>query len=249
MTTLSSPSTSEDRSPAFEGTALFDRFGISAATANTGSLRETVQDHGVVFFPAGTLPTEGLSSLLGSEVVEHEPPLATAGRWHFAGGFGNSAPDFALALGGGAGTIVDFSDARLAYESLDPVLRAYVDTLSAIRYIDSTGALTDAVPDPVVRAEILQRYTAAAIPLVRPHAASGRSCLAVDETFTNYISKTERIFSHNLLGILFDHLRAPAVTGTLMLREGEAVLWDSNIIQIRHPASTRIVHFKEGASA
>lgn len=233
VTSLELPTSRPVEPTSLRRPALFPRFGerIEAAAIDARALLQAVERHGVVLLSGEA--GEHLAAFQTERAVEREPLPEVSGLWHFVGGYRDDAPAFTAVTGGPDGVLLSFSHAGLAYDSLDPALQRYVNTLSVIRYVDTIGALTRALPDFAERTAALQQLPASVTPIVRRHPSTDRAVLAVDEAFTNYIAKAERIFSHNLLGVLFEHLRAPEVTGALALAPGDTVLWDNRLIQVR----------------
>lgn len=154
--------------------------------------------------------------------------------WHVDGGFRKVAPTFTALFAHtlpehGGDTI--FSNTTLAYEQLDPLFRAYLDSLTVIQSADATGHLQDRYFDPLKLAEKRAEFPPHETSLVLEHPVTGRKSLNVNESYTSYIQGLTRVASQNILGILFDAIKAPEVTGRVSWHQGALAVWDNRVVQ------------------
>lgn len=230
---------------------LFPNFGASIAgwrspddaTGAADWIGPALARHGVLSFEAGSFTTASARELIGQlgggEFGAILPgadgsPLPFGGAPSIAGGYLAEIPPVGalLAERNAAGGIL-FSHAGLAFESLDPLLADYLRTLSVISYADSAGAFHLAHASEIELAENLARFPATETALVAQHPLTGREYLTVSETYTNYIRNVERVFSHNILAVLFDALSAAETSGVVPLEAGRLILWDNRFVQHR----------------
>ncbi|MFF5846465.1 TauD/TfdA dioxygenase family protein [Streptomyces massasporeus] len=125
----------------------------------------------------------------------------------------------------------NWADSQLAYESLSPGLRAYVDTLTAIHdgsrefgyYLaqrrQGRGNLWDG--------EVVTELTPTEHPVVRVHPESGRKGLFVNPGFTSHIVGVSEHESRGILDILYAHLTKPEHVVRNRWQPGDVALWDN----------------------
>lgn len=221
---------------------LFPRFGarISGRHGDAEWARAAVAAHGVLVFDPGAFTPataqDFVHALGGDALGRLSDGLPFGDAWSIAGGYREDIPALGAILVEGAppapGGIL-FSNARLAFESIDPLLAAYLRELTVITYADSIGAFHRAYETEEAVAEQLAAFQAVETPLVGTHPLTGQEYLAVNETFTNYVRHVERVFSNNLLGIVFEHLKAPEATGFVRWEAGSLIVWDNRVVQHR----------------
>jgi taurine dioxygenase len=232
----------------FDGQPLNDEF--------RSALRDLLHNRGLVVFEPGTVTAENFTALAGflgqffNYAGPHTPrapenPDATMidslkdknlrnHIWHADGGFRPDAPAFTalfaqLVPESGGDTI--FSNTALVYEQLDPLFAAYLESLTVIQSADATGHITDRYLDPQEAAEARGRMPPFEMPLVRVHPVNGRKWIGVNESYTNYIKGVSRIMSQNILGILFDMIKAPEATARYTWARGALAIWDNRVVQ------------------
>jgi taurine dioxygenase len=220
------------------------------------ALRDLLHNRGLVVFEPGTVTAENFTALAGflGEFFHYagphtprapENPNATMidslkdknlrnHIWHADGGFRPDAPAFTALFAqllpeSGGDTI--FSNTALVYEQLDPLFAAYLESLTVIQSADATGHITDRYLDPQEAAEARQRMPPFEMPLVRVHPATGRKWIGVNESYTNYIKGVGRAMSQNILGILFDMIKAPEATARYTWTRGALAIWDNRVVQ------------------
>ncbi|QWB21167.1 MULTISPECIES: TauD/TfdA family dioxygenase [Streptomyces] len=125
----------------------------------------------------------------------------------------------------------NWADSQLAYESLSPGLRAYVDTLTAVHdgsrefgyYLaqrrQGRGNLWDG--------EVFTELTPTEHPVVRVHPESGRKGLFVNPGFTSHIVGVSEHESRGILDILYAHLTKPEHVVRNRWQPGDVALWDN----------------------
>ena len=156
--------------------------------------------------------------------------------WHADGGFRADAPAFTALFGKqipDAGGDTMFANAAFVYEQLDPLFAQYLDSLKVIQSPDATGHITDRYLDPEEAAEARRRMPPFEMPLIRTHPVTGRKWVAINESYVCYIKGVSRVHSQNILGILFDMIKAPESTCRLEWQEGAMAVWDNRVVQHR----------------
>lgn len=223
-----------------------------------GRLRRALFQHGFLEFEPGTVsPARFVEflSFLGTAIPyagPHMPsvdgsPLANAVDstrdkylrnhiWHIDGAFRPDPPTFTALYGHaipslGGDTV--YSNAALAYEQLDPLFAAYLETLTAVSSAEATGHLMQRYDDPVELARQRARLPPIVVPVIRRHPVTGRGQIFVNESYTAYIQGVSRVASDHLLGILFDAIKSPDVQARYQWRQGALVVWDNRVVQHR----------------
>ena len=220
------------------------------------SLKAILFDRGVLIFEPGTVTGANFTkfvSFLGKFIGYDGPHTPRAPEnpdattidssrdkflrnhiWHVDGGFKIDAPVFTALYAHtlpehGGDTI--FSNTTLAYEQLDPLFQAYLDSLTVVQSADATGHLQDRYFDPAQLAAKRQEFPPHETPLVLKHPVTGRKSINVNESYTLYIKGLSRVASQNILGILFDAIKAPEVTGRVSWFSGALAVWDNRVVQ------------------
>jgi taurine dioxygenase len=156
--------------------------------------------------------------------------------WHIDGTFRSNAPKITALFGHtipalGGDTL--FSNATLAYDLLDPLFAAYLDTLIAVNSADATGHLAERYLDPEQQARERARMPPYEHPVIRVHPETGRKQIFVSESYTAYIKGVSRTVSQSLLAILFEAIKAPEVQARYTWTPGALVVWDNRVVQHR----------------
>jgi alpha-ketoglutarate-dependent taurine dioxygenase len=154
--------------------------------------------------------------------------------WHADGTFKPQPPAFTALYAKqvpkiGGDTV--FSNVTVAYERFDAPFRAYLDSLYAVTYVDATGHLADRYLDAEKAAAQRAELAPITRPLIETHPETGRKWISANESYTSYIKGVSRIVSQNILGILFDAIKASEVTGRVSWEEGAFVVWDNRVVQ------------------
>ncbi|MFD3835810.1 TauD/TfdA dioxygenase family protein [Streptomyces sp. NPDC058642] len=124
-----------------------------------------------------------------------------------------------------------WADSQLAYASLSPGLRTYVDTLTAVhdgnREFGYYLAQRRQGRGNVWDGEVVTALTPVEHPVVRVHPESGRKGLFVNPGFTSHIAGVSEYESRGLLDILYAHLTKPEHLVRHRWRRGDVALWDN----------------------
>ena len=232
--------------------------GVEVPSAIQVKLRDALLRHGALLFEPGVVTAANFTKFVGifGEVVLYAGPHSTTAPensdanvvdslrddrlrnhvWHIDGTFRKSPPSYTALFGKtipeeGGNTV--FSHAVAAYESFDPLFRAYLDTLIVVNSGDATGHLGERYDDP----EELARERAKLPPfeehVIRVHPQTGRKQIYVNESYTVYIKGVSRIVSQNLLGILFDAVKDPQFQARHTWKPGQLLVWDNRVVQHR----------------
>ncbi|ANY17717.1 TauD/TfdA dioxygenase family protein [Bordetella pseudohinzii] len=221
-------------------------------------LYEALLRYGFLSFEPGTVEVEHferLVSLFGKAKLMNTPYTPETGKsgqlntidastkktrmnyiWHMDQVFQPVSPPYTALLGEtmpalGGDTL--FANATAAYELLDPMLAAYLETLTAVHDADTMGYLTLAYHDLEARAEQRRKYPPIEVPLIRKHPETGRKQIFVNELYTHRILGVSRRTSQALLDVLFDALSAPEVQARHRWENGTALIWDNRTVQHR----------------
>lgn len=117
-----------------------------------------------------------------------------------------------------------FANMMLAYETLSPIMRAFLDPLEAVH--DATLIRGIELRDPAHVAEMKRRNPPVVHPLVRVHPETGRKSLLVNERIRGIVGMTEEE-SRTLLGFLNQHAVAQEFIYRHRWSIGDIVLWDN----------------------
>jgi taurine dioxygenase len=123
-----------------------------------------------------------------------------------------------------------WSDMRLAYDSLSPVMQRIVEPLEAWHDMGSMTAFVSKAGAEVV-AKTKARFPGAAHPVVGTQARTGRRYLYVNREFTNRIVGMAPDESEALLGVLVRHAENPNHQVRYRWRVGDVALWDERCTQ------------------
>jgi taurine dioxygenase len=221
-------------------------------------LYDALLRYGFLSFEPGTVEVgqfERLVSLFGKAKLMNTPYTPETGKsgqlntidastkktrmnyiWHMDQVFQPTSPPYTALLGEtmpalGGDTL--FANATAAYDLLDPLLAAYLETLTAVHDADTMGYLTLAYHDLEARAEQRRKYPPIEVPLIRTHPETGRKQIFVNELYTHRILGVSRRTSQALLDVLFDALGAPEVQARHRWEDGTALIWDNRTVQHR----------------
>ncbi|MFE6937778.1 TauD/TfdA dioxygenase family protein [Streptomyces chartreusis] len=125
----------------------------------------------------------------------------------------------------------NWADSQLAYESLSPGLRDYVDTLTAVhdgsREFGYYLAQRRQGRGNLWEGEVVTHLTPVEHPVVRVHPESGRKGLFVNPGFTSHIVGVSEHESRGILDILYAHLTKPEHVVRHRWQPGDVALWDN----------------------
>jgi taurine dioxygenase len=230
---------------------------LPAATRET--LRRGLFEHGVLFFRDQRLTPERFldATRIFGEPLRHNPYLPSLeefsgveiiesglGRrlanesWH-ADVTWQHDPPFATALHAselprfGGDTV--WASTTAAYDSLDPLLRAYLETLTASNSVDANGYSRNLEDEEGVRtlAELRAKYPPIDVPVIATHPETGRKAIFVNELHTSYMKGVTRAVSESLLRILLTALENPVFQARFTWKPGSVAVWDNRAVQHR----------------
>ncbi|WP_435175440.1 TauD/TfdA dioxygenase family protein [Actinacidiphila sp. bgisy145] len=125
----------------------------------------------------------------------------------------------------------NWADSQLAYDSLSPGLRDYVDTLTAVhdgsREFGYYLAQRRKGRGNLWEGETFTDLVPVEHPVVRVHPESGRKGLFVNPGFTSHIAGVSAEESRGILDILYAHLTKPEHVVRHRWRQGDVALWDN----------------------
>ncbi len=232
--------------------------GVSVSDDFRSAIRDQLHNRGLVVFEPGTMTAENFTKFAGflGEFFNYDGPHTPRAPenpdatmidsakddylrnhvWHADGGFREDAPAFTALFGklvpdSGGDTI--FSSGAYVYEQLDPLFARYLDSLAVIQSPDATGHITDRYLDAEEAAQARLRMPPFELPLIRVHPETGRKWVAVNESYVCYIKGVSRVHSQNILGILFDMIKAPESTCRIEWQQGALAVWDNRVVQHR----------------
>lgn len=234
----------------FDGDSVSDDF--------RSAMRDLLHNRGLVVFEPGTMTAENFTKFAGflGEFFNYDGPHTPRAPdnpdatmidsskdnylrnhiWHADGGFRADAPAFTALFGKripATGGDTMFANAAYVYEQLDPLFAQYLETLNVIQSPDATGHITDRYLDPEEAAQARLRMPPFEMSLIRVHPVTGRKWVAVNESYVVYIKGVSRVHSQNILGILFDMIKAPEATCRIEWQEGALAVWDNRVVQHR----------------
>lgn len=121
-----------------------------------------------------------------------------------------------------------WANMHLAYETLSPKMRAFIDDLECV-HTTAIGNLM-AGRDPAQTAELHRRNPPVIHPLVRVHSETGRKALMAGQRIRNVIGLSDEEGTA-LLAFLNQHATSPEFTFRHRWRVGDIVLWDNRNTQ------------------
>ncbi|MET0386916.1 MAG: TauD/TfdA family dioxygenase [Polyangiales bacterium] len=230
---------------------------LSAAQRDT--LRRALWQHGVLFFRDQQLSAEQFleATRTFGEPLRHNPYLPSVqdfsgveiiqsgkGRlanesWHADVTWQHNPPPatalYAAELPTFGGDTL-WASSTAAYESLDPLLRAYFDTLHATNYVDANGysrSVTTDAEETARLAELRTKFPPIDVPVISTHPETGKKAIFVNQLHTSYIKGVTRPVSESLLRILFDALENPVLHARFRWAPGSVAIWDNRLVQHR----------------
>jgi taurine dioxygenase len=214
------------------------------------ALRRALFEHGVLFFRDQRLTPERFldATRIFGEPLRHNPYLPSlaefsgveiiesgVGRrlanesWH-ADVTWQHNPPFATALHAaelpplGGDTV--WASSAAAYRSLDPLLRAYLETLTASNFVDAIGYSRTLEDEEDLRrlSELRAKYPPIDVPVIAVHPETREKSIFVNELHTSYIKGVTRAVSESLLRILFSTLENPVFHARFTWRPGSLLM-------------------------
>jgi taurine dioxygenase len=236
------------------------------------SLRRGLLAHGVLFFRDQTLePARFLevASIFG-EPLRHNPYLpslvetsgveiiesGTSGQlaneaWHSDVTWQRNPPKatalYAAELPALGGDTV-WTSSTGAYRSLPPALAAYLETLTAVNFVDANGyPRADESEEREQRlAELRAKYPPIDVPVIETHPETAEKSIFVTELHTTYIKGLTRVASESLLRLLFGALENAELHARFRWERGSVAIWDNRLVQHRavhdYGAQRRVLH-------
>ena len=222
------------------------------APATIDTVRDAINQHGVLFFPGqpvltpeqhidlvaqfGTVETPPFLTKQSTHpqvlIVEFEKPKGSgADHWHQDGTHLPKPP---------MGTFIQaqilpsfggdtcFSSMYSAYEALSPAMRGMLDGLSAWH---STEALFARTRSRGQYKSETQSKPPVLHPVVTVNPATGRRRLFVNSLYTSAIDGMSEAESDYLLSFLFDHIKSPEFQLRFSWSVGDLAFWDNLAVQ------------------
>jgi taurine dioxygenase len=243
------------------------RHSVSSELAK--ELRALLLAHGVIFFRDQHLTPERLleiASVFG-EPLRHNPYLPsteeTSGveiiesgtgkrlaneSWHADVTWQHNPPRvtalYAVELPAHGGDTV-WTSSTAAFRSLHPLLATYLETLTAVHYVDANGYSSDPERDQRLE-ELRVKYPPIDAPVIKTHPDTGEKYLFVTELHTTYIKGVSRATSEGLLRLLFGALENPELHARFVWQPRSLAIWDNRLVQHRaihdYGSQRRVLH-------
>lgn len=264
--TLGTPTSSQQELPSFQRYAAHVGAtvrGVDLARRLSQAQRDALQrglyHYGVLFFRDQQLSPEqfleatrvfgeplrhnpylpSVEDFRGVEIIESNRARLANESWHADVTWQPNPPQatalYAAELPAFGGDTL-WTSATAAYESLDPLLRTYFDSLIATNYVDVNGYSRSVQPDPEDErrlAELRTKYPPLDVPVISTHPITGKKAIFANQLHTSYIKGVERAVSESLLRILFTALENPILHARFQWQRGSVAIWDNRLVQHR----------------
>ena len=122
-----------------------------------------------------------------------------------------------------------FANMYLAYETLSPKMREFLDGLEAVHDASLIEGLDQRGPE--VANEFRRLNPPVVHPVVRTHPVSGRRGIFVNHSFTTRIVELAARESDAILEMLFAHLSRPEYTVRWAWKTHDLAFWDNRLTQ------------------
>jgi taurine dioxygenase len=220
------------------------------------SLRRALLEHGVLFFRDQELTSERLLEVAGifGAPLRHNPYLPSTAEtsgveviesgtgkrsanesWHSDVTWQRNPPKatalYALELPPSGGDTV-WTSATAALRSLHPLLRAYLETLSAVNFVDANGYARGHERDELLD-ELRAKYPPIDVDVIQQHPETGEPYIFVTELHTLYIKELTRNASDSLLNLLYGALANPVFHARFVWQPRSLAIWDNRLVQHR----------------
>jgi taurine dioxygenase len=238
--------------------------GIDLSRPIPGPIRDVLRRgllaHGVLFFRAQALTPERFLEVakIFGEPLRHNPYLPSLeefsgveiiesggdGRlanesWHSDVTWQRDPPKATILYGAelpplGGDTV--WTSATGAFDSLHPLFGAYLETLTAVNFVDANGyarARQVGGEDDVRLSELRAKYPPIDVPVIATHPETGQKAIFATELHTTYIKGLTRTTSDSLLRILFGALENPELHARFVWKPGSVAVWDNRLVQHR----------------
>ena len=234
------------------GIDLSQRLGAEARVA----LQRALRQHGVLFFRDQQLDPESVLEVarIFGEPLRHNPYLPsleqTSGveiiesgtgqrlaneSWHADVTWQHQPPKatllYAVELPRQGGDTV-WASSTGAYRSLHPLLAAYLETLTAVNFVDANGYHRAPEGDELLD-ELRAKYPPIDVPVIGTHPETGEKYVFVNELHTTYIQGVSRTTGESLLRILFGALENPELHARFVWQPRSLAVWDNRLVQHR----------------
>lgn len=219
-------------------------------------LRQALLDHGVLFFEQQRLGPDELlkvASVFGTP-LRHNPYLPAAPEnggveliesglgqrsanesWHADVTWRPDPPTatllYAVKLPPNGGDTI-WTSSTGAYRSLHPLLGAYLETLTAVSFVDANGYARSDEHDAAL-SQLRAENPPLDVPVVRVHPQTGEKSIFVNELHTLYIKGLTRGLSDSLLHLLFGVMADPVRHARFNWSQGSLAIWDNRLVQHR----------------
>lgn len=220
-------------------------------------LRQALLDHGVLFFRDQQLTPERFLDIarVFGKPLRHNPYLPSVAEhsgveiiesgggkrilaneaWHADVTWQPDPPKatalYAVELPPLGGDTV-WSSSAGAHAALDPLLAAYLETLTAVNFVDANGHARVPGQDEYLH-DLRVKYPPIDVPVIHVHAETGQKTVFVTELHTTYIKGVSRTTSESLLRLLFGVLADPLLHARFTWRPGSLAVWDNRLVQHR----------------
>lgn len=220
-------------------------------------LRQALSDHGVLFFRQqqrlGPDDLLRVASVFGSP-LRHNPYLPSAPEndgleliesglgqrsanesWHADVTWRPNPPKATLLYAfklPPTGDDTVWTSSTAAYRSLHPALGAYLDTLTAVNFVDANGYARSIEQDATL-SQLRAENPPLDVPVVTIHPQTGEKSIFVNELHTLYIKGLSRVVSDSLLRLLFGVLADPLFYARFSWSQGSLAIWDNRLVQHR----------------
>ncbi len=232
-----------------EGTDLRDHLD----PATVAAIRQALLDHGVIFFHDQPLSREQLRAFalnfgqIGTDSPAPPPdevaemvttePKGTTDIWHADATY-MEAPNMGAVMRAvrlpPVGGDTCWASMYAAYDALSEPMQAMVDGLTALHSLfpvmERLRRLGDRF-DGYLADAARGGYPEHIHPVVRVHPETGRKLLFVNSSWTTRIVELEPAESAKVLGLLFDHIKAPDFNVRFRWSPGDIAFWDNRAVQ------------------
>lgn len=220
------------------------------------ALQRALRQHGVLFFRDQELDAEGVLQVarIFGEPLRHNPYLpsteTTTGveiiesgtgkrlaneSWHADVTWRPNPPKatllYAVELPPRGGDTV-WASSTGAYRSLPPLLAAYLETLTAVNFVDANGYHRSAARDEYLD-ELRAKHPPLDVPVIKTHPETGEKYIFVNELHTTYLHGVNRSTGESLLRILFSALENPELHARFVWQPRSLAVWDNRLVQHR----------------
>lgn len=220
------------------------------------ALQQALRRYGVLFFRDQELDPEGVLEVarIFGEPLRHNPYLpsteTTSGveiiesgtgkrlaneSWHADVTWRPNPPKatllYAVELPPHGGDTV-WTSSTGAYRSLPPLLAAYLETLTAVNFVDANGYHRSAAKDEYLE-ELRAKHPPLDVPVIKIHPETGEKYIFVNELHTTYLHGVNRATSESLLRILFAALENPELHARFVWQPRSLAVWDNRLVQHR----------------